>query len=146
MFRHQYPPSPPLNLPELTCTVFSIAKSHFTYLGIKIGKVPSSLYQLNFLPALFKISAELESWSSLPLSLFSRWHLFKMFSFPKLLYPLQTTPLLLKHKDIQKLQKALSIFLWKGGRPRISLQKLYLPKHEGGADLPNMQLYYVSWK
>lgn len=67
-----------------------------------------------------------------------------MVSFPKLLYPLQTIPLLLQHKDFQQLQKALTTFLWRGRRPWVSLQKWYLPKREGRANLPKIRIYNLS--
>lgn len=102
------------------------------------------LYHLNYSPILTKIIAEFENWSGLPLLLFGRCHLFKMVSFPKLLYQLQTIPLLMKHIDLQKLQKAINTFIWWGLRPRISIQKLCFPKHEGGVNLPNICLYNLS--
>lgn len=125
-------------------SIFLVAKTHITYLGAKIGKSPSLLYHLNFPPVLNRISAELETWHKLPLSFFEKCNLFKMVSFPKLLYLLQTIPLLLKHLDLQKLQKALNTFIWQGHRPWIAIQKLYLPKHEGGVNLPNIRLYNLS--
>lgn len=122
----------------------AIANQHITYLGIKIGREPSSLYSLNYPPLITKIVKELEAWGSLPLSLFGRCHLFKMVSFARLLYPMQTIPLLIKHSDIQKLQKALTAFIWSRKKPRIALQKLCLPKGEGGAGLPNMRFYNLA--
>lgn len=82
------------------CLGLPYSKTHITYLGIKIGELPCSLYHLNFPPVISKIINELETWAELPLTLFGRCHLYKMISFPKLLYPLQTIFLLLKHKDL----------------------------------------------
>lgn len=76
---------------------FSLAKSYITYLGVKIVNIP---YTLNYPSLIQKLIQELENWLDLPLSLLGRCHLFKIFSFVCLLYPLQTTPLLLKHKDV----------------------------------------------
>lgn len=67
-----------------------------------------------------------------------------MVSFARLLYPLQTIPLLLKHADIKNLNKAISKFLWRNKRPRIALAKLYLPRREGGISLPNIRTYNLS--
>lgn len=49
--------------------------------------------------------------AKLPLSLFGRAHLFKMVSFARLLYPLQTIPLLMKHAHVAKINAALQRFL-----------------------------------
>lgn len=61
--------------PWASDSIFPVAKTHIMYLGIKIGKAFSFLYHLNYSPVLLKI-AELENWSSLPLSSFGRCHLF----------------------------------------------------------------------
>lgn len=42
------------------------------------------------------------------------------------------------------MHKALTVFLWYGHHPCISLQKLFLPKRQGGANLPNIQTYNPS--
>lgn len=113
-------------------------------MGIKIGKEPSSLYSLNYPPLIPKIVGELEVWLNLPLLLFGRCALFKMVSFARLLYPLQTLLLLLKHRDIQILNKAVTIFLWKKGKPRVALTKLFLPRTEGGTNLRNIRVYNLA--
>lgn len=81
--------------PWMTTSVFPIARSHITYLGIKIDKLLCSLYHLNYSLVMSKVIGELETWVKLPLTFFGRCHLFKMVCFPKLLYPLQTISLLL---------------------------------------------------
>lgn len=45
---------------------FTVAKSHITYLGIKIGKTPFSIFTINY-PLFQKITRELENWMDLPL-------------------------------------------------------------------------------
>lgn len=127
--------------PWANASPFTVTKQHITYLGEKIDKVPLSLYHLHFSLVFTKIIGELETWMGLPLLLLSRCHLFKMISFARLLYPLQTIPLLLRHIQVQRIHKALSNFLWHKRRPQISLLKLYLPRREGGANLPNLRLY-----
>lgn len=125
-------------------SIFPVAKSHITYLGIKIGKLPSSLYHLNYPPLVSKITQELNTWMDLPLSLLGRCHLIKMVSFARLLYPMQTIPLLLHHKDVISLNNAISKFLWQNKRPRIALKKLYLPRREGGISLPHIRMYNLA--
>lgn len=125
-------------------SIFSVTKSHITYLGIKIGKLPSSLYHLNYPPLLTKISQELDNWMDLPLSLLGRCHLVNIVSFARLLYPLQSIPLHLHHKDTKSLNAAISKFLWRNRQPRIAFTKLYLPRREGGISLPNVRTYNLA--
>lgn len=129
------------NLPPLPVKV---STNYIKYLGIYIGKTPGSIYELNYPHLISKIVKELEGWSRLPLSLLPRCHLLKMISFPKLLYPLQTVPLLLKHKDILKLTSAYLKFVWSGKRPRIAIKKLMLPTVKGGLNLPDLRSYNLA--
>lgn len=122
--------------PPLKITTTSIK-----YLGINIGQTSQSIYNLNYRPLINKIIKELGSWKNFPISIFGRVHLFKMTSFAKLLYPMQTLPLQIHTTDIRKINKALTDFLWQGKRPKIALQKLWLPKPEGGLNVPNIKLY-----
>lgn len=66
-----------------------------------------------------------------------------MNSFANLLYPLQNIPVMLHTKDIHKLNKALTGFLWKGSPAKIAMKKLWLPKAQGGINLPNIRLYNI---
>lgn len=91
-----------------------------------------------------KIIRELETWKDLPLSLFGRANLFKIASFSKLLYPLQTIPLVITRHDISRLYKVLSNFLWRSKRPRLALHKLWLPRGEVGLNLPNIKIYNLT--
>lgn len=93
---------------------FPIAPTHIKYLGILIGKSPSSIYNLNFPPTFDKIRKDLQGWRNLPLSLCGRANLYRMNSFAKILYPLQTIPVMIPTKDIDKLNKSLRVFLWRG--------------------------------
>lgn len=122
--------------------VLPVNSKHITYLGKKIGRDPSSLYFYNYPPLISKIVGELETWMELPLSL----SLFNMVSFAYLLYPLQTIPLLMKHKDIQKINKAGTAFIWRNKKTRLALSKLYLTSSDrgGGANFPNIRVYNIS--
>lgn len=110
------------------------------YLGINIGKHPSTIYPLNYHPLISKIVMELEAWQNLPLSLIDRCHLIKMVSFARLLYPLQTLPCPLKHADVNKLNTAFTRFIRLGKRQRIVLVKLNLLKSEGRLNFPNVRV------
>lgn len=64
--------------------------------------------------------------------------------FSRLLYPMQTLPLLIKHSDSKILNTAFVNFIWSGKRPRIALRKLMLPRDERGINLPNLRGYNIS--
>lgn len=110
---------------------FALENAHTTYLGIKVGREPSSLYYQNYPPLIAKIIQELDMWANLPLPLMGRAHLIKMISFARLRFPLQTLPFLLKRKDVNRINMAMQSFLWKEKRARIHIQKLYLLKVRG---------------
>lgn len=50
------------NLPWALHSPFMVAKSHITYLGIKIGKLPSSIYHLNYPPVKKKLKVWETGW------------------------------------------------------------------------------------
>lgn len=127
-------------------TIFHIALTSIKYLGIHIGKTPSSLYNLNYKHLIDSIITQVNSWRDLPLSLLGRCHLLKMISFARLLYPIQTLvhTILLKHNDIQRLNREFSKFIWRGQKPRIALTKLQRKTNEGGLGLPNLRLYNLA--
>lgn len=67
-----------------------------------------------------------------------------MSSFAKILYPLQTIPIMIPTKDIDEFDKSLRDFLWRGQKPKIALTKLWLHKKERGINLPNLRLYNLT--
>lgn len=83
---------------------------HSTYLGIKIGQTPESLYHLNYPRLISKMLKELEGWGKLPLSLFG-W-----------------------------ITSGMIKYIWQGKRLRVEVAKLYLPKRDGGGGLPNIRV------
>lgn len=88
-----------------------IAPNHTAYLGIKIGKSPDTLYNLNYSPLIEKILTNLKKWSHLPLTLLGRCHLVRLMGFSGLLYPMQTLLLLIKQTDTTRLNSAVVKFL-----------------------------------
>lgn len=138
---------PATHLPVLSMVFgfpFPVAEGYITYLGIKIGRPPSSLHNLNYPPLITKILSELEAWMDLPSSLFGRCHLFRMVSFAQLLYPLQTIPLLLKHKDIYKLYKMVSLFFGKT-KDLVLCWNYMSPEVKGAENLSNIWVYSITW-
>lgn len=137
-------PLDPHSLHSLNSLGLSVAKTNITYLGIKIGANPNSLYALNFPPILKRIREELRRWHNLPLAMSGRCHLIKMMSISNLMYPLQTIPVLIHHTDITNLDRALSYFIWRGKRPRICLNKLKAAKADCGNNLPDVRGYNLA--
>lgn len=88
---------------------FIIEKHLIKHLGIYIRRTPDSKYSLNYRTLITHLQRLLELWQDLPLSLLGRIHLFKMVSFPRLLYPLQILPLNIPKHDIQEINKTLTI-------------------------------------
>lgn len=99
---------------RIQTTGIHVAHSYITYLGIKIGRHTGSIYPFNYPPLFDKILKELKKWDSLSLFFFGWCQLVKMISFARLLYPLQTIPILLGHKDIATFKSALTKFIWVG--------------------------------
>lgn len=121
-----------------------VTSNHIKYLGIKIGRTSDTLSNLNYAPLITKVLEDLQRWERLPLSFCGNCHLIKMLSFSRLLYPLQMLPLLLKHSDVARLNTAFTSFLWSQKRPSIPLQKLMLPRSEGGLNFPNLRGYNLA--
>lgn len=57
---------------------------------------------------------------------------------------MQMIPLLLKRHDVKDLNKAITKFLWQAKKPRINMNRLCLPKAEGGMNLPNIRHYNTA--
>ncbi|XP_053561332.1 uncharacterized protein LOC128652419 [Bombina bombina] len=122
-------------------TPFKEVTSHFRYLGINVSANPRNWYDLNISPILLKVKEYMKNWQNFPLSFTGRIALFKMVLLPKILFPLQNVPVLLKTKDWKSLCRALRYFIWKCKRPRISINRLFLPKRFGGMALPDLSSY-----
>lgn len=67
-----------------------------------------------------------------------------MNALPRLLYILQTIPILIPPSFFKTYQSACSKFLWGTHKPRISFKQLTRPKHLGGIGLPNIFNYYTA--
>uniref|UniRef100_A0A8C5LTV4 Reverse transcriptase domain-containing protein n=1 Tax=Leptobrachium leishanense TaxID=445787 RepID=A0A8C5LTV4_9ANUR len=116
----------------------------FKYLGVIIPTNIARLYEVNVRPLLSQLKTQLTSWAKLPLSYLGRCNLIKMVAFPRLLYPMQMLPLLLKRTDIAHIHALFTRFIWNGGKPRIALRKLQLPYNMGGLNLPDIYSYNIA--
>lgn len=61
--------------------------------------------------------------------------------FPKVLFLLQTIPVVKGAKQFEVWQNKISKFIWMGKRTRIKMKHLLDDKNRGGLQLPNFELY-----
>lgn len=116
----------------------------FIYLGIHVTPTFSQVFKSNYPHLLNSIKADLDHWAPLPLPRLGRIALIKMNVLPRLLYPLQTIPLLLSNKVIKVLEGWPSSITWSKRRPRFKMIKLQMPGWDGGLDVPNVRFYQLA--
>lgn len=97
---------------------------------------------LQKLPILQHIQKDLKSWSSGIFSWFGRASIIKINILPRILYILQTVPIKLPQAFYTSYRRACSNFLWGKDRPRLSFDRLTLPKLKGGIALPDIAKYH----
>lgn len=107
----------------------------FKYLGIFIPLSLGKLYEANYRTLISNTSKDLERWSTLPLTLWSR--IVGMNILPRLLYPFQMQPVDISKSTFEKWEKLISKFEWQKRCPRIRLTTLQLPKTGG-----NLRYYF----
>lgn len=61
---------------------------------------------------------------------------------PRILYVLQAIPIKLPQAFFTSIRIACSRFIWGTAQPRISFERLTLPKLKGSIGLPNITKYY----
>lgn len=113
-----------------------------TYLGIKIPARLTDLYRLNFIPILQTIQNDLQKWQTGPFSWFGRIAILKMNILPRILYLLQTIPILLPLSFFATYKRICRKFIWLSKQPRLNWHRLTLPKLQGGLQVPDIQTYY----
>lgn len=111
------------------------------YLGVYLTP---DLYPKNFLPLLQKISADLAAWALPHVTWFGRISVLKMNILPRVLYLLQTLPIVVPSLFFSSLQKLFYSYVWNGRHPRLKLALLTAPKSAGGLALPNVRRYYQA--
>lgn len=114
------------------------------YLGLWITPKNINLYEDNYTNCWKDIKRQLETRTRLNLSFLGRISVIKMIVLPKLLFLFQTIPITGKTSGINKWQKEISKFLWKGKRPRVKHGILIDTVERGGYGLPDLKLYYEA--
>lgn len=113
-----------------------------TYLGIQI---PTNLYEFddrNYSPILQCIQKDLHKWNLGHFSWFGRITISKMNISPCILYILQTVPIKLPLSFFTMYKRLCRNFIWASKSPRLSWDRMTLPKLTGGLGLPDIQRYH----
>lgn len=124
---------------------FQWPKKGIRYLGILFPRQINDIVRLNFDPLLEKISADVERWAPLFLSLWGKVNVLKMNCIPKVNYLLQSLPIAIPSKYFKQFDKICNTFLWNGKRPRLRLGKLQQPVDKGGLGLPRLLFYHYAY-
>lgn len=83
------------------------------YFGIRISSNVDSIWKINMLPMINKISTDLRCLDRLHLSLIGRCNILKMVMLPKVLYMFRSIPLEIEDLFLKKLDGIFSNFVWK---------------------------------
>lgn len=138
---------------SLPAAVVALCKQNFPfrwdaegirYLGINITPNLTDLYKANFLPTLHTIKEDLLKWQRGSFSWFGRAAILKMNVLPRILYLMQAIQIKLPLPLFTSLKGICRTFLWAGRPPRLSWDKLVLPKLKGGLGLPDPALYHKA--
>lgn len=87
-----------------------------------------------------KLDKDIEKWTKFNL-LLGKIAVIKMVILPKILYLLQTIPIIKGVKQFEIWHKKLSNFIWSGKRARIRMKYLMDSKNRGGLQVPNFKIY-----
>lgn len=121
---------------------FKLSPAGFKYLGINVTRSLSKLVSANFSPLIVKITADIQRWRNLPLTLLGRINVVKMNILPKLIFLFQSLPLFLPKHFFDSLDKIIGGFIWDGKPPRVRKRLLQRCRLSGGLALPDFQSYY----
>ena len=113
------------------------------YLGVVIHRDKEQILQLNYGPAIAKLTTQIERWIRLPLSIAGRIAIIKMVILPRFLYLFTNIPIPLTNAFFSTMRGLLTRLIWAGRRPRVNWQTLVLPYERGGYAVPHFHLYYL---
>lgn len=97
------------------------------YLRITIKSPITKIFELNGPKIVKTIKEDIKRWTALPLNLWGRAEVIKMYLLPRLTFPISAIPLKIPQKWFKEIDTLFSHFLWRGKKPRISRKKLTMP-------------------
>ena len=114
-----------------------------SYLGIVIHRDKEQILQLNYGPAIAKLTTQIERWIRLPISMAGRIAIIKMVVLPRFLYLFSNIPIPLTNAFFSTLRGLLTRLIWAGKRPRVNWRTMVLPYERGIYAVPHFHLYYL---
>ena len=118
---------------------------HFRYLGIDIYANIETIIAKNYNRLYNAVKEDHDKWDKLNLSIASRISIVRMNTLPKVNFYVSMLPLATPHKFWDKVKTCVSKFIWNKKKPRIRTSILEHSKESGGQNLPNFELYYISF-
>lgn len=115
-----------------------------TYLGIQIPTKLSELYKRYYLPIVKTIQQDFHKWNSGHFSWFVQLAIIKMNVLPRILYLFQTVPIKIPLSFFTNYKQLCRNVIWASKSPRLSWDKMTLPKSKGGLGLPDVHRYQWS--
>ena len=117
----------------------------FKYLGINIFSSIDRIAANNYKTLRNSICNDLDRWFNQKLSLSSRISIINMNILPRVNFVSSMLPLPTPPRYWTQIQGLATKFIWKGERPRIKNSILHQSKQQGGFELPNFELYHISF-
>jgi hypothetical protein len=108
---------------------------------VTLSKVVKDLYDKNFKSLKKEIKEYLRRWKDLPCSCIGRINIVKMAIMPKAIYRFNAIPIKIPNQFFNKLEKAISRFIWNNKKPRIAKPLLEDKGTSVGITMPDLKLY-----
>lgn len=92
------------------------------------------------------IKNKLEKWNALKVSLWCKGNVIRVVVAPQFNYFSAKLPLDIPDRIFKEYEKIIEDFFWEKKKPRIKLNKMWMPRYKGGLGLPDMRYYSISFE